>query len=134
MLSEIAVAAVAAVGSQHATTPHHHARGCRTDRCDRIVGRRWWERHHPEAGWPEALASWYDDAEGTACGTHYPLGVANKTLPCGTRVRLCHGGACETVVVEDRGPFIAGRTFDLNPGAKAGIGCSDLCTVRWHLR
>lgn len=79
------------------------------------------------------VASWYEDAGGTACGTHYALGVANKTLACGTRVELCHAG-CEIVTVEDRGPFIAGRTWDLNAGAKAGIGCSDICNVTARVR
>jgi rare lipoprotein A (peptidoglycan hydrolase) len=79
-----------------------------------------------------SVASWYQDEGGTACGTHYQQGVANKTLPCGTRVQLCHAG-CEVAVVEDRGPFVEGREFDLNPGAKAAIACSDICSVRWRV-
>ena len=35
------------------------------------------------------MASWYyDDAGATACGFHAHYGVANRTLPCGTKVRL----------------------------------------------
>src|SRR5215472_9332223 len=65
------------------------------------VNRNWWRRHHPrvrEAGriffesasW--TTASWYDDAESTACGTHYAIGVAKQYLTCGTRLRICNGG------------------------------------------
>ncbi len=77
-------------------------------------------------------ASWYDQySGGTACGPKEPIGVANKTLPCGTRLRICNGSACEVAVVDDRGPFVAGRELDLSAGAKAAIGCPDLCFVRY---
>jgi hypothetical protein len=58
-------------------------------------------------------------------------GSGARFLPCGTRLRICNGGACEVAVVEDRGPFVAGRELDLNPGAKAAISCSDLCSVTY---
>ena len=85
---------------------------------------------HP---WLYATASWYDDAGATACGFHAGLGVANLSLPCGTRVSMC-ATACTTVVVQDRGPYVAGRLWDLNPAAKAVLGCGDLCEVRYRLR
>ena len=143
MLARFAVVgAVALVPAVHHATPRHLP-GCRARLIDthghralcRRTGRAWAIRHRP-TGEP-VIASNYDDAEPTACpdgrgGTlHYDHGVANKTLPCGTRVRLCHGQSCEVATVQDRGPFIAGRTFDLNAGAKAAIGCDDLCSVRW---
>lgn len=56
-------------------------------------------------------------------------GVAHKSLPCGTMVTLTHGARTVTVPVVDRGPYIAGREFDLSPRVKAELGCSDLCTV-----
>lgn len=111
-----------------------HDPGCRSKACDVRVD-RWWGRHHHLAG-PQArvagvegVASWYEDGGSTACGTHATLGVANKTLPCGTRVRICHEG-CEVATVDDRGPFVAGREWDLNAAAKAAISCPDLCDVR----
>ena len=110
----------------------HHRPGCLTVRCDHHADIIYFRRHRPKYPASEAVASWYDDAGGTACGTHYPIGVANKELPCGTRVLLCHAG-CEVAVVEDRGPFVAGRLFDLNPGAKEAIACSDICTVKWQV-
>src|SRR5215831_21281554 len=96
-----------------------HNPGCRTRRCDWHVW-RWWAEHRlrrtetPLSGESSTTASWYDQWEGpTACGPHEALGVANKTMPCGTRVRICHEG-CEVAVVDDRGPFVAGRELDLS--------------------
>ena len=56
--------------------------------------------------------------------------MANRELPCGTRVRICHDG-CEVATVDDRGPFVYGRLWDLDPAAKTAVDCSDLCLVRW---
>jgi rare lipoprotein A (peptidoglycan hydrolase) len=72
-------------------------------------------------GWSTAVASWYGGSDGllgngTACGqtlTTSLMGVAHKSLPCGTRVTFRHAGHTLTVPVVDRGPFVAGRTWDL---------------------
>jgi hypothetical protein len=61
-------------------------------------------------------------------------GVAHKSLPCGTMVTLTHGANTVTVPVVDRGPYIAGREFDLSPRVKTALGCSDLCTVLMQIR
>lgn len=61
-------------------------------------------------------------------------GVAHKSLPCGTMVTLTHGENTVTVPVVDRGPYIAGREFDLSPRVKAELGCTDLCTVVMQIR
>ena len=56
-----------------------------------------------------------------ACGgTLHPgtLGVAHKTLPCGTKVRLRYRGRSITVPVVDRGPYVAGRDFDLTAATR----------------
>ena len=76
------------------------------------------------------VASWYEDGGATACGFHAGVGVANKSLPCGTKLRICYQG-CETATVDDRGPFVAGRVLDLDAAAKDAISCSDLCEVRY---
>jgi rare lipoprotein A (peptidoglycan hydrolase) len=39
--------------------------------------------------------------------------VANKSLPCGTSLTLRHDGHSLRVRVIDRGPYVAGREFDL---------------------
>lgn len=82
-----------------------------------------------------AHASWYGPGfygNRTACGqtlTSGMLGVAHKTLPCGTRVRLRHGNKRVTVRVIDRGPYIPGRDFDLTYATKKRLGFGDLGTI-----
>ena len=72
-----------------------------------------------------AGASWYGGGGGLACGgqlTAATLGVANKTLPCGTLVTLRYGGHQVRVPVVDRGPYVAGREFDLTEATKRALG------------
>ena len=82
-----------------------------------------------------AHASWYGPGfygNRTACGqtlTPGTLGVAHKTLPCGTKVRLKNGKRRATVRVIDRGPFIPGREFDLTYATKKRLGFGDLGTI-----
>jgi hypothetical protein len=77
----------------------------------------------------QSVASWYEDGGATACGFHAGLGVANRTLPCGTRVRLRYGGRDVTAVVDDRGPFVGGRDWDLNQTTASALGFSGVGTV-----
>lgn len=79
-------------------------------------------------------ASWFDDSGSTACGFHATYGFASLFLPCGSRVLMQGPGGTVTATMEDHGPYVAGRTFDLNATLKTAIGCSDLCAVRWRLR
>jgi hypothetical protein len=75
-----------------------------------------------------AGASWYGGGGGLACGgqlTSSTLGVANKTLPCGTLVTLHYAGHTVRVPVVDRGPFVAGREFDLTEATKRALGFGD---------
>lgn len=48
--------------------------------------------------------------------------VAHKTLPCGSRVRFCFRGRCVKATVRDRGPYIAGRTWDLDVRLQRALG------------
>jgi rare lipoprotein A len=80
-----------------------------------------------------ALASWYDDAGSTACGFHAGLGVANRSLPCGTRVMLRYGNRSVTAVVDDRGPYAGGRDWDLNQNTASALGFGGVGTV-WSSR
>jgi rare lipoprotein A len=68
------------------------------------------------------IASWYDDEGNTACGFHATYGVANKTLPCGTKVTLAYGRRTVVATVDDRGPYVYGRTFDLNQNTARYLG------------
>jgi rare lipoprotein A len=75
-----------------------------------------------------ADASWYGGGGGLACGgalTSSTLGVANKTLPCGTLVTIRYGGRSVRVPVVDRGPYVAGREFDLTEATKQALGFGD---------
>tara|TARA_R110001592_G_scaffold166438_1_gene401475 strand:- start:579 stop:935 length:357 start_codon:yes stop_codon:yes gene_type:complete len=47
--------------------------------------------------------------------------AAHKTLPFGTRLRVCYKG-CVDVRINDRGPYISGRHLDLSYGAASAIG------------
>jgi rare lipoprotein A len=66
-----------------------------------------------------AQASWYGPGlygNHLGCGGtlgYSTIGVANKSLPCGTRLTLRHAGRTLRVRVIDRGPYVAGREFDL---------------------
>lgn len=83
-----------------------------------------------------AQASWYGGGGGLACGgelTSATLGVANKTLPCGTLVTLRYDGRTVRVPVVDRGPYVAGREFDLTEATKRALGFGDTGQV-WSTR
>jgi rare lipoprotein A len=72
-----------------------------------------------------AEASWYGGEGSLACGgwlTSATLGVANKTLPCGTLVTLRYDGRTVRVPVIDRGPYVAGREYDLTEATKRALG------------
>lgn len=72
------------------------------------------------------LASWYAlYGNRTACGqtlTAATLGVAHKTLPCGTMVTFRYGGREVTVPVIDRGPFSGAREWDLSGATARALG------------
>jgi rare lipoprotein A len=69
------------------------------------------------------VASWYYDAGlATGCGFNAQYGVANKTLPCGTKVQLKYGGRTVMATVDDRGPYVYGRTWDLGQSTRAALG------------
>lgn len=83
-----------------------------------------------------AEASWYGGGGSLACGgslTSATMGVANKTLPCGTLVTLRYGGRSVRVPVVDRGPYVAGREFDLTQATKQALGFGDTGQV-WTTR
>jgi rare lipoprotein A len=72
----------------------------------------------------------------TACGrtlTPGTLGVANRWLPCGTRVTFRYHGRSVTVPVIDRGPFHASRIWDLTYATKRKLGFGSTGVV-WSTR
>jgi rare lipoprotein A len=77
----------------------------------------------------EAGASWYNDGGNTACGFHAHYGVANRTLPCGTTVSLRYNGRSVTATVDDRGPYVGGRDWDLDQTTASALGFGGVGTV-----
>lgn len=87
--------------------------------------------------WRSAVASQYDDyGEPLACGgtlDEGQLGVASRTLPCGTMVTIAYRGKVVHVPVIDRGPYVEGRTWDLTGATAAALGFPGLGVVTWRL-
>jgi rare lipoprotein A len=83
--------------------------------------------------------SWYGPGfygRRTACGqelTTTLVGVAHKTLPCGTLVTFRNGGRTVTMPVVDRGPYVAGRQWDLTGGACKKLAHCYTGSISWKL-
>jgi len=81
------------------------------------------------------LATWYGPGfygNRTACGeklTHTILGLADRTLPCGTPVSIAYNGETLTLPVIDRGPYANNATLDLTSAAATALGLTETSTV-----
>jgi rare lipoprotein A (peptidoglycan hydrolase) len=83
-----------------------------------------------------AIATWYGPGffgQQTACGQVLSpdlLGVAHRSLPCGTRVAFSYNGRSIVVPVIDRGPYgVAGADWDLTQATAAALGITATATV-----
>jgi hypothetical protein len=82
------------------------------------------------------LATWYGPGlygNRTACGKRLrrgTLGVAHKSLPCGTPVTFYRAGRFVTVPVIDRGPFRHGVAWDLTAAAARKLGMASTARLR----
>ncbi len=125
----------------------------RMDRCQRnqhaaryLAGvirqqRKAWKARHAYVAshpWTTSTVSWYQDGGQTASGFHSTYGVADCGSgggPCysfGTQITFCLN-SCVTATVDDHGPYVAGRAFDLNQNTASAIGFSGVGSVRWRL-
>ncbi|HYV14485.1 MAG TPA: septal ring lytic transglycosylase RlpA family protein [Conexibacter sp.] len=74
------------------------------------------------------VASWYGPGaygRTTSCGVVLrptTIGVAHRTLPCGTQVAMYYRGRTLAVPVIDRGPFVPGRSWDLTLATFHALG------------
>ena len=84
-----------------------------------------------------AKISWYGPGfhgRKTASGerfNQYAMTAAHKTLPFGTKVKITNPKTNKSVIVtiNDRGPYIHGRQFDLSKGAAQAIGMAGVANV-----
>jgi rare lipoprotein A (peptidoglycan hydrolase) len=91
----------------------------------------------PKAGIQVSVASVFRDyGLGLACGGvlgRDELGVAHKTAPCGTLITFTYAGRSLTVPVIDRGPYVAGREWDLTGATAAALAFPGLGQIQWSL-
>ena len=89
----------------------------------------------PAGGWHTSVSSVYYDYGGPlACGgrlARNQLGVAHKSAPCGTLVTFRYRGRVVRVPVIDRGPYIAGREWDLTGATAELLGFNGLDFIQW---
>jgi rare lipoprotein A len=80
------------------------------------------------------IATWFGPGfygQMTACGqmlTPAVVGVANRTLPCGTLVKVTYHGQALVIPVLDRGPYANHADWDLTAGAAQALDITE--TVR----
>jgi rare lipoprotein A len=80
---------------------------------------------------PTGIATWFGPGfygQQTACGqtlTPAVVGVANRTLPCGTLVQVSYRGHTMTVPVLDRGPYANHADWDLTAGAAQALDITE---------
>jgi rare lipoprotein A (peptidoglycan hydrolase) len=85
--------------------------------------------------------SWYGPGfygKRTACGlamTQGLIGVAHRSLPCGTKVTFKNpsNGRVVTARVVDRGPYVSGRQWDLTGGLCRALRHCYTGSIYWKL-
>lgn len=96
----------------------------------RVLG-KWYQPMSNAKGFRQrGVASWYGEkfhGKKTSSGERYNMNAvsaAHKTLPLGTyvRVRNLQNSKTLDVIINDRGPFVAGRVIDLSKAAAKEIG------------
>ena len=89
----------------------------------------------------DSNVSWYGPGfygKRTACGQAYTesiIGVAHKSLPCGTKVTFKNpaNGKVVTAPVIDRGPYVSGRQWDLSGGLCVALGHCYTGALYWKM-
>lgn len=86
----------------------------------------------------QAVTSWYRHGRVTANGERYNpegLSVAHKTLPFNTLIRITNpsNGISVILRVNDRGPFIRGREYDVSLGAARVLDIVEVGIARLNI-
>ena len=89
----------------------------------------------------DSNVSWYGPGfygNRTACGyamTKTLIGVAHRTLPCGSKVTFRNpaNGRTITTIVVDRGPYVSGRQWDLTGGLCLALDHCYTGSIYWKL-
>ena len=95
--------------------------------------------HARQKSHASGIATWFGPGfygKRTACGqtlTPAVVGVANRTLPCGTLVSVTYEGHSLTVPVLDRGPYGHDASWDLTAGAADALGITDTVHIAAHV-
>jgi rare lipoprotein A (peptidoglycan hydrolase) len=85
------------------------------------------------------IATWFGPGfygKQTACGqtlTPGVVGVANRTLPCGTLIKVTYKSHSLTVPVLDRGPYGHGADWDLTAGAAEALDITETVRIATHV-
>lgn len=91
------------------------------------------------SSWKSVKASWYGPGlygNHTASGMTLNPGsmvLAHRSLPFGTKVEIRYDGKTVIAEVQDRGPFISGRVFDLGPGVAKAVGFEGVHTIEYRI-
>lgn len=86
-----------------------------------------------------AGASWYGPGlygRSTACGQTLratTIGVAHRSLPCGTLVKFVYHGRAVIAPVIDRGPYVRGRAWDLTAAASEALAFEGVGRVQYSV-
>jgi rare lipoprotein A (peptidoglycan hydrolase) len=94
---------------------------------------------HAETNAKAQIATWFGPGfygQKTACGQMMSpviVGVASRTLPCGTLVLVNYKGHRLTVPVIDRGPYSNGATWDLTWGAASALTITETVRIKTKL-
>lgn len=84
------------------------------------------------------IASWYGPESGNRTANGEPfdgssMTAAHRTLSFGTKLRVTYGNKSVVVRINDRGPFIKGRSLDLSSAAatRLGLKAAGVAKVCW---
>lgn len=89
--------------------------------------------------WKTARVSWYGPGfygRGMAGGGVLRPGMkvfAHRTMRFGTKVQFSYRGRVVIAEARDRGPYVAGREFDLGPGTASALRFNGVDSVKWRV-